>query len=161
MIPKDLVVHVSKFFNCSASELFNTWVDPDLISQWFFAAAASTRIAISSDLRTGGRFCFAAQRQDGRTEYRGKYFEIERPLRLTFSLEAPYHFSGTTYVSLMIQPKNYGCELSLTQTGVAPDKMEANWIRMLHRLEQVLTANSADLSREVEDEAATYLCAQG
>jgi len=138
MIPKDAVVFINKPFHFATYEVFDGFTLPELLEKWFFAAGEIPVACASIDFKVGGKFSVTEQRNEVSIVHRGKYVEIEPPLHLAFSLEAPLHFTGVTYVSIFIQPKRYGCELNLTQTGVSPEKMEATWHVMLRQLENVL-----------------------
>jgi uncharacterized protein YndB with AHSA1/START domain len=143
MIPKDVVVHVNKQFHTTADRVFDAWTIPKLVKHWLFADKDSSIMRADIDARIGGRFSVLEKSNEVSIEHSGKYVEMERPGHLAFSLESPQHFTGVTYVSIFIRPKRHGCELSLTQTGVSPDKTEANWYRMLQRLETVLNEKPA------------------
>jgi uncharacterized protein YndB with AHSA1/START domain len=138
MIPKDVVVHVNKQFHFTPDKVFDAWTVPAIARRWLFASKERRMAQVGMDARVGGKFTVQNQDNDLIPKYFGKYVELERPGHLAFSLESPLYFSGVTYVSIFILPKRYGCELSLTQTGVSPDKMEANWYRILQQLENVL-----------------------
>ena len=144
MIPKDVVVHVNRQYCFSADKLFDAWIVPALAEQWLFLDNEDAIADVHIDARVGGRFSVLEQRNEVAIEHSGKYVEMERPVHLAFSLESPRRFTGVTYVSVFIRAKTYGSELSLTQTGVSPEKTEASWYKMLQLLENVLNEKEAE-----------------
>ena len=141
MIPKDVVVSVNKPFHFATNDVFDALTWPELIEKWFFPDSNDALVHATINLKVGGRFSVTGETERAGTGLRGKYVEIEQPIHLAFSLEAPQLFTGVSYVSIFIYPKRYGCELSLTQTGVSPETMEATWYLMLQQLENVLADN--------------------
>jgi len=148
MIPKDVVVHVNRQYCFPAGKVFDAWTVPGLVEQWLFWDKDNSITDVHIDARVGGRFSVLEQSNEVIIEHFGKYVEIEKPVHLGFSLESPQHFTGVTYVSVFIRPKTYGSELSLTQTGVSPEKTEARWYRMLQQLENVLNEKPVEQHTE-------------
>jgi uncharacterized protein YndB with AHSA1/START domain len=140
MLPKDAVVQVSQLFPFRAEEIFDAWVNPDIVPHWMFAGDSNEIIAVDIDFRVGGQFSIKERSGDSDVivEHFGKYVEIDSPFHLAFSLEAPLRFSGITYVSVFIVQEQNGSLLTLTQTGISPEKTEGNWYRMLQQLQNEL-----------------------
>ncbi len=55
-----------------------------------------------------------------------------------FSLEVPSHFEDVARVSIEIAATREGSLLTLTQTGVEPEKAEGGWRAILAQLARVL-----------------------
>ena len=156
MIPKDVVVHVNKQYCFSADKVFDAWTVTALAEQWLFLDNDNAIADVYIDARVGGRFSVQEQSNEVIIEHSGKYVELERPVHLAFSLESPRRFTGVTYVSVFIRPKSYGSELSLTQTGVSPEKTEASWYKMLQQLENVLNEKEAEQHAEQSIETVAH-----
>ncbi len=62
----------------------------------------------------------------------GAYEAVERPARLAFTLQLPFHSPNSERVSVEIHPSEGGCELTLTQTvapdaPASPEQIELGW----------------------------------
>ena len=131
-------VHISKRFSASPEVVFDAWFDPDLIERWMFVSPMSEIVKVTMDVCVGGRFSILERSDDGEIDHFGQYLELIRPRRLAFSLQVPRHFPGVTIVMVDVIPVMEGCEIALTQTGVAREVTEGSWQMMLRQLSRVL-----------------------
>lgn len=95
------------------------------------------------DARAGGTFCFTERRAGATLEHCGRYIEIMRPQRMTFTLRSPDCAAHDTRVSITLLPAPTGCELRLTHDGVPvehADRMTARWTGMFYGLGEILAA---------------------
>jgi uncharacterized protein YndB with AHSA1/START domain len=132
-------VRVSRRLSATRQRVFDAWLDPDEIGRWLFVGPDSDAPIVQIDPRPGGRFSIldrAGGRED--IDHFGEYEAIERPGHLAFTLEVPRHFPGITRVAIDLADVDGGCELTLTQTGVAAEVIEASWRRTLDALARVL-----------------------
>jgi uncharacterized protein YndB with AHSA1/START domain len=140
MLPKEAVVQVSQLFPFRAEDIFDAWANPSIVPRWMFSGDNSEITAVDIDFRVGGQFAIKERdrNSDVVIDHFGKYVEIDSPFHLAFSLEVPLRFTGITYVSVFIVQEQNGSLLTLTQTGVSPEKTESGWYRMLRQLQNVL-----------------------
>ncbi|MEO9802608.1 MAG: SRPBCC domain-containing protein [Reichenbachiella sp.] len=83
-------VYVNRKFNCSATQLFDWLIKPELIAQWFGPKDWSVE-NIQTDVKVGGQFSIELRRSDSRKFFlKGKYIEIKPPTNLVFS----FHYIG-------------------------------------------------------------------
>ena len=137
-------VMAEQYYNHSPTKVFDAWVTPAIMRQWLFASPSNEIHDIELNLTIGGRFSIPERTAEGdNIHHFGEYLEIDRPRRLTFTLEVPKHFPGVTYVAIDIVKIKKGCELSLLQTGVRPETTEANWREMLLQLDKVLDGTNS------------------
>jgi uncharacterized protein YndB with AHSA1/START domain len=128
-------VTVTRRFAASPETVFDAFLDPAVARHFLFATATGEMIEAQVDPRVGGRYAFTERRPDmGEVRHVGEYLKIERPRRLVFTFGVPQFDPGMTTVTIEIAPAAEGCELTLTNTDVPNDYLEANregWTRIL------------------------------
>jgi two-component system cell cycle response regulator DivK len=129
----------TRHFAQEAERVFDAWLDERTVSEWLFVLPNSDRVSASIDARAGGRYEIVERRGEDEIRHTGVYQEVERPTRLSFSLEGPIYSAGSERISIEITPSGEGCDLVLVQTvsagsscGVEP--IERGWIEMLEAL---------------------------
>ena len=133
--PANLMQH----FQVQAAKVFDAWIKPEMIRLWLFKSPESEIIDVEIDAQPGGRFSILEyNKQKEYIDHFGKYQQISRPGLLVFSLKVPKHFSGETRVVVQIKEETDGCLLTLTQTGVEPEKTEDHWRYILTQLKTIL-----------------------
>jgi uncharacterized protein YndB with AHSA1/START domain len=66
--------------------VYNAWIDPEQLQQWFRPDAHTRPVLVESDLRTGGDFRFDLTTDDGETlRFGGLYRRLDPPRRLVFT----------------------------------------------------------------------------
>ena len=155
-------VRVARRFRASAKRVFDAWLDPATASAWLFATALHPIARAEIDARVGGAFRFVDRREDGAVEHSGRYVDIIRARRLTFTLSTPYLAPAVTRVRVDFAPGNgyvrgnngtrtphsrEECELVVTHQGVPgefADRIEERWTGMLYGLGVTLQARPED-----------------
>jgi uncharacterized protein YndB with AHSA1/START domain len=118
--------------------VFDAWLKPAMIRQWLFKSPHHRIVRIDIDPRVGGGFSVLEHADGEQIDHFGTYDIIDRPHCLVFSLEVPSHFEGASRVSVEIAATPDGSMLTLTQSGVEPEKTEGSWRMMLAQLARVL-----------------------
>jgi uncharacterized protein YndB with AHSA1/START domain len=80
-LPSDREVLITRQFDAPAELVFDVLTKPEHVSAWF---GVTTLKVCEIDLRVGGEYCFEGLIMDGddtTCTFRGRYLEIERPLR--------------------------------------------------------------------------------
>jgi uncharacterized protein YndB with AHSA1/START domain len=99
--PSDREIHIERIFEAPRDLVFATFIDPDLIPEWWGPRGTTTYVD-KMDVRTGGDWRFLSRDGDGgETGFRGTYREISPPERIvqTFEWEGmPGHVSVETAV---------------------------------------------------------------
>lgn len=134
-------VRLSRTLSATRERVFDAWLDPELVARWLFVGPDSEAPIVQIDPRTGGRFSIldrAVGRED--VDHVGEYEAIERPGHLAFTLESPRRFPGVARVAVDLADSGGGCEVTVTQTGVAAAETEASWRRALDLLASVVEA---------------------
>jgi len=129
---------ITPVFSSSAEDLFSAWTDPAVMRQWLFKGDDSEIESIAIDLAVGGRFSILERTRAGTIDHFGNYLSIDRPNLLSFTLEVPAHFPGTSQVEIGFRQVEAGCEMVFRQAGVDPEIVEGSWRRMFIALARVL-----------------------
>jgi uncharacterized protein YndB with AHSA1/START domain len=111
-------------FNSTAERVFDAWLNPEMMSKWFFTSELTNKVT-KNDPRIGGTWEIVSLREG--IEYRaiGEYIEINRSSRLVFTFQMPQFSKTTDTITVEIQPLEKGCEMTFTQDIVVPH--EENW----------------------------------
>ena len=136
------IVRVTRRFRVSRERVFDAWLDPRIAGKWLFATASRPMTRVTLDARVGGRFCFVERHYGEDVTHAGKYTEIARPGRLTFTLSMENRPHATTRVAVKILPLRSGCELIVAHEGVPPDcaaRISDRWTGILYGLGETLS----------------------
>jgi uncharacterized protein YndB with AHSA1/START domain len=135
------MLQLTPVFQVPPDRLFAAWTDPVVISKWLFRGEDSEIVRVTLDLTVGGRFSIVEQTKDDTIDHFGSYLVIDRPDLLSFTLEVPKHFPGTSQVQLEFReaeaPTTVTTEMIFRQTGVDPQIVEGSWRRMFTQLARV------------------------
>jgi len=145
-----LDVRVTRRFHVPPGQVFDAWLDPEMIGRWMFGPNVRDEevVLITVDGGVGGSFSFVVRRQGEEVDHVGQYIEIDRPRRLAFTWGVPKYSPDTARVRVDIVPLMTGCELTVTHE-LHPDwapftaRTEAGWSKMLEALGVVLEDRSA------------------
>ena len=123
-------VRVTRHFDAAPERVFDAWLEPDQVAQWFGAPAMKMLgtpdeiVRIDVDARVGGKFAFVVRHQGEVIEHVGEYLELDRPRRLAFTWCVPRYSKETTVVRLELSAAAGGTELTLVHERVAPEYQE-------------------------------------
>lgn len=114
---------VKKRFDFSAERIFDAWLDPAMIGQWMFGPSVRDEevVRLSVDARVGGAFSFVVRRKGEEIDHGGRYAEIRRPERLSFTWGIAGDFGEESAVYIDIKPLGKACELTLVH------ELHPNW----------------------------------
>ncbi|WPU96725.1 SRPBCC domain-containing protein [Mucilaginibacter sabulilitoris] len=135
-------VQISHYFPVSATQVFDAWLNPEVIKLWMFKSPTNRIVSVKIERWVGGSFSVLELSGDEEIDHYGEYKEITGLRHLGFSLEVPKHFPGVTHVDIHFEPEADGCKLTLTQTGVPAKITEGPWTEMLNNLEALLMQKS-------------------
>lgn len=137
--PNDL--QVSHTFAASAERVFDAWLNPSIARQFLFATPSGTMIRADIDARVGGEFTFVDRRDGVDVLHTGKYLELVRPTRISFTFGVPMYSPDFAEVTIDIVPNENGCVLTLTQGGTLPEYHEQTikgWSGILDRAAKII-----------------------
>jgi uncharacterized protein YndB with AHSA1/START domain len=85
--PSDREIRIERIFDAPRDKVFATYVDPELIPEWW-GPRGHTTIVDEMDVRTGGRWRFISRMPDGsKSAFRGAYREVTPPERIVQTFE--------------------------------------------------------------------------
>ncbi len=144
-----VTVTVSQSFQHSADRVFGALLDPEIIRHWMFGDRLRDEevLGIKVDPRAGGEFSFLVRRpaNPGGTEidHVGRYLDISRPNRLSFTWAIGKHDENSSRVTIEVTPGTNGCEVVLVheipmEWAEYADRTSGAWQLMLGTLANVL-----------------------
>jgi uncharacterized protein YndB with AHSA1/START domain len=139
--PSPVEVRVTHRFAARPADVFDAWLDVELIGRWMFGHATRDEaiVRLSTDPCVGGRFSFVVRRQGQEIDHVGEYLELARPTRLVFTWAIAGTPGDPSVVTIDLAADGDGCRLTLVHT-LHPDwaeyasRTEAGWTTMLTAL---------------------------
>jgi uncharacterized protein YndB with AHSA1/START domain len=116
-----IVIRVSRRYDFPPERVFDAWLDVDSARKVLFATSAGQMVRAEIDPRVGGSFLFVDRRDGIDVEHIGEYLEIDRPRRLVFTFHTERGSTDLSRVTIDIEPRGSGCELTLTH------EMDPRW----------------------------------
>ncbi|MFY1825309.1 SRPBCC family protein [Myxococcus fulvus] len=150
---KTVQVQLTRLFAASAERVFDAWLNPETLGRWMWGPGVRDEevLHLRLDARVGGGFSFLVRRKGQDIDHIGTYLEIHRPRRLVFTWairEETMREEDVSRVTLDFQPRDSGCELTLThvmsdQWAEYADRTQAGWATMLTTLAREFTVEAA------------------
>ena len=139
-----LEAKVSHIFSAPPDQVFEAWLDPQMVGRWMFGPAIREEevVSIEIDPHVGGKFSFLVRRRELVVDHIGTYLKIEWPSRLEFEWGVK-GMSDNSRVIVTIEPHDAGCKLTLVHE-LDPswaeyfDRCVEGWAEMLDVLERTL-----------------------
>jgi uncharacterized protein YndB with AHSA1/START domain len=127
------VVRVTRRFDATPERVFDAWLDPAMIGRFMLGPALREEdvLRLTVDARVGGTFSFLVRRQGTEIDHVGRYLEIDRPRRLSFTWgigEIPPPEESRVVIDIVPLPA--GCDLTLTHD------MHPKWAEYVNRTEE-------------------------
>ncbi|HEX4328134.1 MAG TPA: SRPBCC domain-containing protein [Burkholderiales bacterium] len=145
-------VIVRRRIAASAQELFDAWLDPAALAQWFRPEASGSMLStVTVDARVGGGFDIVmhipSRSCEGGTagppHHFGIYQVIEAPRRLVFTWNSYHDGQTDSLVTVEFHPEGKITEVVITHERLPEDRRDghaAGWTELLGSLEKVFTA---------------------
>lgn len=116
----DLIVNITKTVHAPIEQVFDAWLNPELLTRFILPAPGMPKPEVENDPREGGRFTIIMHVGDDRIPHTGSYLELDRPHRLRFSWESPYSTDDSTVT------------LDFTEIDSATTRVELTHVKFLH-----------------------------
>jgi len=116
----DLTVNITKTVHAPIEQVFDAWLNPELLTRFVLPAPGMPQPEVENDPREGGRFTIIMHVGDDHIPHTGSYLELDRPHRLRFSWESPYSTDDSTVT------------LDFTEIDSATTRVELTHVKFLH-----------------------------
>lgn len=131
-------IQVRRTIGVEPNRVFKAFTRPDLMGRWFFSDRKWSAHA-RTELKEGGEFYLAMTSPEGDTyEHHGKFMEIQRPNRISFTWNSELVVGTHVLVELM-PIMNGGTEIIITHSGFdkpeQAEKHKEGWATCLRNLE--------------------------
>ena len=101
-------------FEASCDELFDSWVNPSILTKWLFTTATSELHRAEFEPWEGGNWTVVDRREGEYFAATGQYLQINRPYRLIFTFGMLQLCAEFVHVAVEIARAEAGSELTLT-----------------------------------------------
>jgi uncharacterized protein YndB with AHSA1/START domain len=135
-------VVVPHAFSAAPERVFDAWLDPRLIQQWFGPGLGETQ-PVAVDPRVGGAFRIVQVRDGEPVGHTGKYLTLERPRELAFTW-AVDGVEDYSEVRVRIEPAADGSSVRLVHRVDAEwkdygDRIHHAWLSMMKEMDAILS----------------------
>lgn len=138
----DLTVNITKTVHAPIEQVFDAWLDPNLLTRFILPAPGMAQPEVENDPREGGHFTIVMHVGDDRISHTGSYLELDRPRRLKFSWESPYSPDDSTVTLDFAEIDAATTRVELTHVKFLHEEArsdhEGGWGNILDRLEELL-----------------------
>jgi uncharacterized protein YndB with AHSA1/START domain len=139
----DLNLTVERTIKAAPADVFNAWLNPDMLRQFMMPAAGMSVPKASNDPKEGGRFEIVMLAGENEIPHAGTYREIRPHDRIVFTWESPFSVDDST-VTLTFAPVDEGTHIKLTHVRFSDaetrDNHQGGWTGILAALDETLTA---------------------
>lgn len=123
-------ITVSTLIDASLQQVWESWTQPEHITQWCYASEDWESPRATNDLHIGGRFNTRMQAKDGSAgfDFEGTYTEVEELQRIGYGLDDGRH------VDIMFEETPVGIEVTETfdpETENSEDRQRQGWQSIL------------------------------
>ncbi len=130
-------ITIRREFAVPAGELFDAWLDPELLAAWMRPGSFPPSI-VRNDPREGGTFEIRMQGPSGEILHSGVYRTIDRPRRLVFTWISVHTLERETLVTVDFHARGTSTEIILKHEmfpdAEAARKHEGGWTQILENL---------------------------
>lgn len=139
----DLNLTVERTINAPQADVFNAWLNPEMLRKFMMPAAGMSVPEASNDPKEGGQFEIVMQAGENQIPHSGTYREISPHDRIVFTWVSPYSVEDST-VTLIFTPAETGTHVTLTHIRFSDaesrDNHQGGWAGILDALEATLNS---------------------
>ncbi len=138
----ELTLTVERKIKAPQADVFNAWLNPEMLRQFMMPAAGMSVPKASSDPKEGGRFEIIMLAGEKEMPHAGTYRQISPHTRIVFTWESAFSVDDST-VTLTFAPADEGTHVILTHVRFSDAKTRDNhqggWTSILEALDTTLT----------------------
>jgi uncharacterized protein YndB with AHSA1/START domain len=136
-----IAVEVKHTYIARPQEVYNAWLDKDLVQQWFGPGLGETK-PVQLDAREGGTFRIVQVREGQPVGHSGTYLQLQPPgfISFTWSMD---DVTGADVVSVNIKETAAGSLVTVTheideQWKDYADSVRTAWLTMMQKMDTLL-----------------------
>ncbi|MCP4765941.1 MAG: SRPBCC domain-containing protein [Gammaproteobacteria bacterium] len=137
----DLTVNITRTIHAPIKQVFDAWLDPELLTRFILPAPGMPQPEVENDPRENGRFTIVMHVGDDRVPHTGSYLELDRPRHLVFSWESPYSTDDSTVTLDFAEIDATTTRVELTHVKFLHEEArsdhEGGWGNILDRLNEL------------------------
>ncbi|PFI44648.1 ATPase [Bacillus cereus] len=121
-----LTLTMVRDFDVAPEEIFEAWINPDMMKKWFFTLEGTNKITKNTP-EVGGSWEIVDHRNGKDYRAIGEYIEMNRPKKLAFTFKMPQFGELEDTITVEIMEKQQGSEMIFSQNIIVPH--EENWTK--------------------------------
>ena len=141
-------IHASKTFKANVSDLYDAWINPDKLKEWW-QPAGNRLVNVENNVRDGGEIVYEFSDAEGKRTLliNGQYKEVKPAQRLVYSWDwqvpGSEHLSDNRFeLTVEFSGDENGSSIQVTQTNEEENESihpkEKGWEDELERLNEFL-----------------------
>ncbi len=143
----DLTLTVSKKIHAPIENVFDAWLDPEMLSQFILPMPGMPQPEVENDPQQGGSFTIIMHVGEDKIPHSGQYLEVSRPNRLVFSWLSPFSTDGSTVTIDFSEIDDGTTNVQLTHVKFIDEETrsdhEGGWTNILETLNDILSVSVA------------------
>ena len=140
----ELKVNISKTINAPIEDVYDAWLDPEMVSKFMLPMPGMENPEVSIDAREGGSFEIIMQVGDNKVPHTGKYTQMNRPENLVFTWESPASTDDSIVSLEFTKLDDARTHIELTHTRFIDEQHRSNhesgWCNILEMLDSSLNS---------------------
>ena len=143
----DLTLTVSKTIHAPIENVFDAWLDPEMLKQFILPMPGMPQPEVDNDPQQGGSFTIIMHVGEDKIPHSGQYLEVSRPNRLVFSWLSPFSIDGSTVTIDFSEIDDGTTNVQLTHVKFIDEEArsdhEGGWTNILETLNDILSMSVA------------------
>ena len=143
----DLTLTVSKTIHAPIENVFDAWLDPEMLKQLILPMPGMPQPEVDNDPQQGGSFTIIMHVGEDKIPHSGQYLEVSRPNRLVFSWLSPFSIDGSTVTIDFSEIDDGTTNVQLTHVKFIDEEArsdhESGWTNILETLNDILSMSVA------------------
>jgi len=139
-VEHDDAVVIRRFIPVPREKVMAAWLDPKSVAQWM-QPGETAYTTVEMDPRVGGKFRIVMVHGRGDADHWGEYLVIEPPSLLSFTWISAYTDLQPSVVTIELQERANGTDLTLTHRRLPSAQVEAHrkgWDDIVRKLSEAL-----------------------
>ena len=137
----DLSLKVTRRIPAPASNLYNAWLDPDMLVRFICPSHGMGVKSAETDPTVGGKYSIVMLGQSGEIPHWGEYLELTPHTKMVFTWESDFSIKGST-VTLTFEEVDGATDVTLVHDRFLNEEMRDNhekgWTSILTKLSETL-----------------------